>query len=89
MRPIMAILSSALLAGAANAFYDCGGYRFSAQYVQGTALVGLPDGRALMLRQGVAAMGTRYTDGTVTLMEQGGTARLELSDAVHPQCVPI
>jgi membrane-bound inhibitor of C-type lysozyme len=66
--------------------YDCGGYRFSAQYGSQMAILMLPDGRSLNLRQTVAASGTRYTDGTNTLTEQGGSARLELQDAVHNQC---
>jgi membrane-bound inhibitor of C-type lysozyme len=69
--------------------YDCGGFRFSAHYGREFANITLPDGRAFHLRQAPAASGTRYTDGTNTLLEQGGAARLELADAVHTQCAPL
>jgi membrane-bound inhibitor of C-type lysozyme len=69
--------------------YDCGGYRFSAQFMRESAQLLLADGRSAHLRQGVAANGTRYSDGTITLIEQQGVVRLELADTVHPQCVPL
>ena len=96
MRPL--ILLTALSTGCAahaarpadlHVQYDCGGYRFAAHYGDQFANVTLPDGTALHLRQVVAASGARYSDGTNTLAEQGGVARLELADAVHPQCSPL
>lgn len=72
-----------------NVQYDCGGYRFTAQYTPQLASVSLPDGRVFNLRQVSTASGSRYTDGTSTLSEQSGVARLELPDAVHNQCVPV
>ena len=61
--------------------YDFSGLVFEVRFIEGAAILYLPDG-PLTLPQGISASGARYTDGSTTFWNKGDDAHLEINGSV-------